>query len=40
MDKQRHAPLTMYLGEVRRDGSVKIVKMFPKVDPGDQCPSM
>ena len=39
MDKQRHAPLTMYLGEVQADGSVKIVKMFPKVDPGDQCPS-
>jgi urea transport system substrate-binding protein len=40
MDKQRHAPLTMYLGEVQRDGSVKVVKTFPKVDPGDQCPSM
>src|SRR5260370_27786067 len=40
MDKQRHAPLTMYLGEVQGDGSVKIVKMFPKVDPGGQCPSM
>ena len=31
---------TMYLGEVQGDGSVKIVKVFPKVDPGDQCPSM
>jgi urea transport system substrate-binding protein len=40
MDKQRHAPLTMYLGEVQGDGSVKVVKTFPKVDPGDQCPSL
>jgi urea transport system substrate-binding protein len=40
MDKERHAPLTMYLGQVQGDGSVKIVKMFPKVDPGDQCPGM
>jgi urea transport system substrate-binding protein len=40
MDKERHAPLTMYLGQVQGDGSVKIVKTFPKVDPGDQCPGM
>jgi branched-chain amino acid transport system substrate-binding protein len=40
MDKQRHAPLTMYLGQVQANGSVRIVKSFPKVDPGDQCPKM
>jgi branched-chain amino acid transport system substrate-binding protein len=40
MSKQRHAPLTMYLGQVQADGSVKIVKTFKDVDPGDQCPKL
>ena len=40
MNDQRHAPLTMYLGQVQADGSVKIVKSFPNVDPGDQCPKL
>jgi urea transport system substrate-binding protein len=40
MSKQRHAPLTMYLGQVQADGSVQIVKTFPNVDPGDQCPKL
>jgi branched-chain amino acid transport system substrate-binding protein len=40
MDKQHHAPLTMYLGQVQADGSVKVIKSFPKVDPGDQCPKL
>jgi branched-chain amino acid transport system substrate-binding protein len=40
LSKQRHAPLTMYLGQVHADGSVKIVKSFPDVDPGDQCPKI
>ncbi len=40
MNDQRHAPLTMYLGQVQADGSVKIVKTFPNVDPGDQCPKL
>ncbi len=40
MRKQRHAPLTMYLGQVQTDGSVKIVETFKDVDPGDQCPNM
>jgi len=40
MNHQRHAPLTMYLGQVQADGSVKIVKSFPNVSPGDQCPNM
>lgn len=38
MNDQRHAPLTMHLAQVQTDGSVKIVKSFPNVDPGDQCP--
>jgi branched-chain amino acid transport system substrate-binding protein len=40
MDKQRHAALTMYLGEVMNDGSVKILADFPNVDPGEQCPAL
>jgi branched-chain amino acid transport system substrate-binding protein len=40
MSKQRHAPLTMYLGQVQADGSVKIVKVFKDVDPGEQCPNL
>lgn len=38
MNKQRHAPLTMYLGQVQDDGSVKVIQSFENVDPGDQCP--
>ncbi|HVX78539.1 MAG TPA: substrate-binding protein [Bradyrhizobium sp.] len=38
MDKQHHAPLTMYLGQVQADGSVKVIQSFPNVDPGAQCP--
>lgn len=40
MNKQRHAPLNMYLGQVQRDGSVKIVETFNNVDPGPQCPDL
>jgi branched-chain amino acid transport system substrate-binding protein len=40
MSKQRHAPLTMYLGQVQADGSVKIVSTFKDVDPGEQCPNL
>ncbi|MFO1149760.1 MAG: substrate-binding protein [Alsobacter sp.] len=40
MSKQRHAPLTMYLGQVQGDGSVKILSTFKDVDPGDQCPNL
>ncbi|MDR3516565.1 MAG: substrate-binding protein [Azospirillaceae bacterium] len=40
MDKQHHAPLTMYLGEVQGDGSVKVLKSFKDVDPGAQCPTL
>ena len=40
MNKQRHAPLTMYLGQVQGDGGVKILSTFKDVDPGDQCPNL
>jgi len=40
MNKQRHAPLTMYLGQVQPDGSVKIMSEFKNVDPGPQCPNL
>ena len=40
MNKQHHAPLTMYLGQVQPDGSVKVAGTFKDVDPGDQCPSL
>ncbi|GAN77136.1 substrate-binding protein [Acidisphaera rubrifaciens] len=40
MDHQHHAPLTMYLGQVQPDGSVKVIKTFPHVDPGNQCPKL
>ena len=40
MNKQRHAPLTMYLGQVQKDGSVKVLETFKDVDPGEQCPNL
>src|SRR6195256_1456105 len=40
MNKQRHAPLTMYLGQVQKDGSIKVLETFPNVDPGAQCPNL
>jgi branched-chain amino acid transport system substrate-binding protein len=40
MTKQHHAPLNMYLGEVKADGSVAVVDSFKAVDPGDQCPNL
>ena len=38
MNKQRHAPLTMYLGQVKDDGTLEVITSFENVDPGDQCP--
>ncbi|MDA3858908.1 MAG: substrate-binding protein [Roseovarius sp.] len=38
MNKQRHTPLTMYLGQVLADGSVEVIQSFGNVDPGEQCP--
>jgi branched-chain amino acid transport system substrate-binding protein len=40
MDKQRHAPLTMYLAQVQPDGGIKLIKSFENVDPGEQCPNL
>ena len=40
MNKQRHAPLTMYLGQVQKDGSIKLLESFKDVDPGAQCPNL
>jgi branched-chain amino acid transport system substrate-binding protein len=40
MNKQRHAPLTMYLGQVQADGSVRLIDTFENVDPGEQCPNL
>lgn len=40
MDKSRHTPLAMRLGQIQADGSVKILQTFPNVDPGAQCPNI
>lgn len=40
MDKSRHTPLAMRLGQIQADGSVKILETFPDVDPGAQCPNI
>lgn len=40
MNVQHHAPLTMYLGQVQADGSVKVIQSFANVDPGEQCPKL
>lgn len=40
MSKQRHTPLTMYLGQVQKDGTVKLLDTFKNVDPGAQCPNL
>jgi len=40
MNDQRHAPLTMYLGQVQSDGSVKILQTVKDVKPGEQCPNL
>ncbi len=40
MNKQHHAPLTMYLAQVQGDGSVKVIESFKDVDPGQQCAAL
>ena len=40
MDKSRHTPLAMQLGQIQTDGSVKILQTFRDVDPGNQCPKI
>lgn len=40
MNKQRHTPLTMYLGQVQPGGDVGVIQSFESVDPGEQCPQL
>ena len=40
MNKSRHTPLAMRLGQIQPDGSVRILQTFPDVDPGAQCPNL
>lgn len=40
MNKSRHTPLSMRLGQVRSDGSIRILETFASVDPGAQCPNI
>ena len=40
MNKSRHTPLSMRLGQVEQDGSIKILETFASVDPGAQCPNI
>jgi len=40
MNRQRHAALTMYLGQVQKDGGIKLLESFKNVDPGEQCPKL
>lgn len=40
MDKSRHTPLAMRLGQIQPDGTVKILQTFPDVDPEEQCPNI
>ncbi|CAB3800170.1 substrate-binding protein [Pararobbsia alpina] len=39
MNSSRHAPLSMRLGQVQGDGSIRILQTFERVDPGAQCPN-
>jgi len=40
MNKSRHTPLSMRLGQVQADGSIQILETFANVDPGEQCPNI
>ena len=40
MGKGRHTPLSMRLGQVRSDGSIRILETYASVNPGPQCPQM
>lgn len=39
MNKSRHTPLSMRLGQVQAGGSIKILETFANTDPGNQCPN-
>ncbi|MDN4520505.1 substrate-binding protein [Mycolicibacterium austroafricanum] len=40
INKQHHAELNYYLGEVKQDGTTEVVADFGLVDPGEQCPEL
>jgi len=40
MNRQHHAPLTMYLGQMQPNGTIGVIKTFENVDPGEQCPNL
>jgi branched-chain amino acid transport system substrate-binding protein len=40
MNKSRHAPLAMRLGQIQAGGTIKILQTFKGVDPGAQCPDL
>jgi branched-chain amino acid transport system substrate-binding protein len=40
MNRSRHVPLAMRLGQIQPDGSVKVLQTFKDVDPGLQCPNL
>ena len=40
MGKGHHTPLPMRLGQLRSDGSIRILETFDSVDPGAQCPQL
>lgn len=40
MNRSRHTPLAMRLGQVQADGTVKVLETFAQVDPGEQCPDL
>lgn len=40
MNKSRHAPLAMRLGQIQAGGAIKILQTFKGVEPGAQCPDL
>jgi branched-chain amino acid transport system substrate-binding protein len=40
MNKSRHTPLAMQLGQIQANGTIKILQTFKNVDPGVQCPDL
>ena len=40
MNKSRHAPLAMRLGQIQTGSTIKILQTFKGVDPGAQCPDL
>ncbi|MPV38362.1 substrate-binding protein [Georgenia subflava] len=40
VDKQHHAALNIWMGEVRPDGTTAVVHDFGLIEPGDQCPGL